>query len=473
MAPSPKAPTPVQQVTRSFLKLGAGELLARALSFITIIILARRLGAASYGIVGFANAVLMYFIAFTDFGIEFLGPRDVAFNPEAARKTASRALVLRVAIGCVLGLGLAGAGMSMLSGPDGVVLALYALILLPTGASTRWVHIGLEQAGRVALARVLGEALRALIVVLLVTSAASVLWAVAAHVIGEALTALVLLALLRGWLQWGGGTFASATSMLRRASPLAVTAVLGLVIYNSDLVLLRVFRDAETVGIYLAAFSLIALLGNLANTYANALLPSLTRADIADGTRADLYSTAMAHVVAVATPVTIGGVFLAPQIIELFFTAEYEASGLILQILMVSVFFVLLRAVLRIAFITTDRQRQDMWIATASAALSLALNLLAIPRFGAMGAAVTTVVTEIARTILSQAYVRRAGFPAVPLRRFWRTAVAAAVMLGVFVIAGPQALGWGLSMGIAAYLIPLALTGGIRFRRGALPELHV
>ncbi len=463
-----------RQATLSFLKLGAGEVLARALSFVAVVYLARRLGTEAYGMVGFAGAVMMYFVAVTDFGIEALGPREVAANPTAARGSTTRILLARVLIGCTLAVIVASGGFFLMGQPDGAVLALYALLLLPTGASSRWVHIGLEQAGRVAVARVLGEALRAALVLLLVTSAASLFWAVAAHVLGEALTALILLFALRGWLQWRSDrTVESVRPLLRRASPLAVTALLGLVIYNSDLVLLRLFRGVEPVGIYLAAFTLIALLGNLAGTYGSALLPSLTRASVEDGSRVRLFVTALSQVLAVAVPVTVGGIFLAPQIIDLFFTSEYVASGPILQVLMISIFLLLGRAVIRAALIASGLQRQDMWIAAVAAAVSLGSNLLVIPRFGAIGAAWTTVGTEVVRSALSVVWAARAGFPLPGLPRLWRTALGALAMVGAFSLLEEPSLAQGLAVGSIAYLVVLAVTGGIRWKPGHLPELRV
>ena len=43
-------------VTRNFVALGVGELAARVVSFLTVVYIARTLGAEAYGIVGFAAA---------------------------------------------------------------------------------------------------------------------------------------------------------------------------------------------------------------------------------------------------------------------------------------------------------------------------------------------------------------------------------------------------------------------------------
>ena len=47
-------------VTRSFIGLGFGEAAARLVAFVTTLVIARRLGADSLGIVAFAFAILLY-----------------------------------------------------------------------------------------------------------------------------------------------------------------------------------------------------------------------------------------------------------------------------------------------------------------------------------------------------------------------------------------------------------------------------
>ena len=69
-------------VIRNFLTLGSGELFGRLIGFAAMVYVARALGVTAYGIVGFAMAVILYFQAFVDGGVELLGPREVAAAPD-------------------------------------------------------------------------------------------------------------------------------------------------------------------------------------------------------------------------------------------------------------------------------------------------------------------------------------------------------------------------------------------------------
>jgi O-antigen/teichoic acid export membrane protein len=109
----------------------------------------------------------------------------------------------------------------------------------------------------------------------------------------------------------------------------------------------------------------------------------------------------------------------------------------------------------------------------AAAALNLVLNLTMIPVWGTPGAAAATLLTEAVRTALVLWYSRRAGLPFTSVRRFWRSALAGAGLTAV-VLTTTAASWWSaVALGILAYGAALTLLGGLRLRRGALPELTV
>ncbi len=73
-----------QTVARNFFALVSGEAVARLTAFATTIYIARTLGAESYGVIGFALAVILYLSRIADGGMEFfgLGIREIAEDRE-------------------------------------------------------------------------------------------------------------------------------------------------------------------------------------------------------------------------------------------------------------------------------------------------------------------------------------------------------------------------------------------------------
>ena len=453
-------------VTRNFVALGVGELAARVVSFLTVIYIARTLGAEAYGIVGFAAAVVLYFAGVADFGIEALGPREMAHDPKRVGPLAASVIAIRLLFSGVLALGIGLFGLLVLPNPDGHVLALQSLTLIAVGVSTRWVFLGMEKAGRVSVARVVGEVLRVLLVLLVVHSAADLLLVPLTQAIAELSTGLILLYLL--WRHGAMGKIrmrlAEAWAILRSAFPLVVTTLLGLVIYNSDLLLLRTFQGPESVGLYLAAYTLIALLGNLGTAYGASLLPTLTRAEGLEGGQVGLYRASISHVVAVAIPIGAGGYLLAPQIIGLAFGPSYESSAPVLAVLILSIPFLLVRMILQTVLVSAGQQERVMRITGWAAAFNVLLNLVLIPRFGMMGAAFTTVLTEVVRLVVIQVYVRMQGFPLTGGGRVVHTLISTALMVGVLILASVETLWVAVPLGAVVYGIAMFFPS-LRFPR--------
>jgi O-antigen/teichoic acid export membrane protein len=101
------------------------------------------------------------------------------------------------------------------------------------------------------------------------------------------------------------------------------------------------------------------------------------------------------------------------------------------------------------------------------------LNFIAIPIWGMLGAAVTTVLTEALRMLLAYRYVRTEGYQGTGIQRFWRSMVATTIMFAALLLLPMQTLWIAIPLGVVIFVLALALTGGIRLQRKGLPVLTV
>lgn len=462
-------------VGRSFLKLGTGEALARLIAFGAAVYLARLLGASVYGMIVLATAILLYVTCVSDCGIDQLGVRDVAHDRSRLRELVPEYLGARLFLALILIVLLVAVGLLVFPQPDGAVLAVYAFLLLPTALGSRWAHLGLEQGGRVAMSRVLTEAVAALVIVTTVHGPADVTRAPLAQILGEAVGAFLLLRLLPG----GSAGFrpvihpAVVGALFKRSWPLVGHTLLGLLIFNSDFFFLRVFRDSATVGYYAGAYTLVSFFLNLGTSYEMSLLPAITRLGPEPADQQRLYANAAAQVFAGALPIAAGGCLLAVPLVSLVFGPGYLASALPLRILIWCVPIALFRNVAQTGLIAFGRQDQLLRTAAWAAGINLLLNALLIPVWGMAGAALITVLTEAVRTGLAVRFARLTGLRLPGARRFVRPLVAAGVMAALLGLSGALPVWLAVPAGATVYGIALLLIGGARLRGWALPELTV
>ena len=88
-----------------------------------------------------------------------------------------------------------------------------------------------------------------------------------------------------------------------------------------------------------------------------------------------------------------------------------------------------------------------------------------------LGAALATLGTEIVRTAITLRGAVQAGFPLPSPARFWRASVATVAMTAALLLVRPSPVVASILLGALTYGAVLILAGGIRLRRGMLPEL--
>ncbi len=464
-------------VARNFLTLGSGEAVARIIAFAATVYVARVLGPESYGIIELAAAIVLYFTRVADFGIDLgLGVREIAARRADLDRLAPVVLTARILVSALLVTLLVAVGLLVLPPAEGKVLAVYSITLLAVGASTRWIHIGLEKTAYVSLSRTLGELLMVGLVFAFVRSSEDLVRVPMAKVAGDFLAVAIMAWLvgrfgikLRPRLDWS-----VLRPLVRRAWPLVLSALLGLMIYNSDLIFIRLFTGrSASVGYYAAAYTLIGFLANLGIAYSISLLPTLTRLGSDRHRQLALYRTAHAHVFAIGFPIAIGGSLLGGPIISLVFGPAYGPAVLALQIVVWSVPLGLLRDIPIAGLIANGREDSVLRLTAWATAFNLLLNLLLIPPFGIYGAAIASVLTEAFRMLLAFRAGGVYGWPSPHASRLWRSLLAGAVMAVGLSLLGPYSVPVMIGLGVLLYFGALSAVGGIRFRRGQLPELSV
>ena len=419
--------------------------------------------------------MLLYASHLTDFGLDTLGVVESSRQREQLPALVGSLVLGRLAMALLLWLPVVAAGLWLMPQPEGAILAASGALLLFRATNVRWALIGLERPGWVAASRACGELLTAIIIVAAVHAPGDLGSVPPAQVAGDALAALLValaLARLAGplSLRWNG---AAAMPVFRAAVPLVLHALLALLVFNSDLILLRTFRDAATVGLYAAAYTLVSFLSNLGVTYGTSLLPTLTRLVSDRAGMVELYHRSLVQAAAATLPLAVGGALVAGGMVELVFGEAYGASVRPLAILLATVPAVWVRVAAQMALVTAGRQRDVLTVTVIAAIVTVIGGLAAIPRWGMIGAAVVTLAAELLRLVLTLGLAARAGLPLPAPGRFVRPAVAVAAMgLAVSQLTALPVL-LAIGSGAAVYAVGLVLTGAIRLQGGGLPQLRL
>jgi O-antigen/teichoic acid export membrane protein len=396
----------------------ASRLIAYSLSLLSAIAISRALGAEAKGIISVATAVpgLAALVIGAGLGAsatvslrERWLPVASAVRLLAAYATVTGVTCLAAAVGLELWHPTGGPpyGAAAAASIGGLLLADYAGGLLQGRgrvAAGMWIRqavgIGHALAALLLIAAGVGEPFT--ILLLMAT------WAWACGAVG-----ILLVVRTR---HVGGPSERSASGSLRRLLGFGIRSqavwILLLLNYRLDLVLLGALGSLEEVGVYSVAVGFAEVVWFGANAVISILLPHLAGVDAAlvasrttAALRAAIVSTAVLAVVC-----SIGLALLA----EPLFGPEFAAAPIALAVLAPGLVAMSGFKVFAVHSVATHRTSLAIALAAAGVTLNVVLNIVLIPPFGGVGAALASTVSYTAISAVALRAVFRLLRPTRP-----------------------------------------------------------
>jgi len=370
--------------------LAASNLAQLALGVAQSVVLARWLGPAGWGELGWILSAVMVADAVAQAGLSNILVREVAAFPRNDGRTFGTVLALRgflAAAGALVLWPLAGpwAGLLLVAyvGQLGG-LVLRAKLERGFQIAANLIPITLSTAAVFAVAR--GRPAD-------VPLALSVL--AVATLVAAAVQLLLARARLASGLAWDR---ARAPALMREAWPLWAGAILVAWMYRLDVFLLkRLLPGGEgdlALGYYQTAYKPIEsghfLLGALVMT----AFPAFSARAGKPAALGETLKTAMRHARLFGGAAMIAALVLGPWAVRLLFGERYAPSGPAVQLLAPALVLVLANALLASFLTATGRQRELLMITVAMVAFKLAANLAVIPVWSYEGSAAMTTLTE-------------------------------------------------------------------------------
>jgi O-antigen/teichoic acid export membrane protein len=218
------------------------------------------------------------------------------------------------------------------------------------------------------------------------------------YVAGDAVGTFTAVFVLRSYFKKIFSNFSPklVLPILRSAWPFAISGAFGLLFTNTDILIISWMRSASDVGIYSAAIRIIQTLYIIPAVIQVSTLPLLSRLAKSDNAkfRYALERT-LGMIFFTSIPLAIGGAILGTSIMGFVFGAPYQAGGLSLEILMLTLLFDFPAAVIINALFAYEHQRSLVVSSALGGVVNVALDLVLIPIFGITGSAVATLIAQV------------------------------------------------------------------------------
>jgi O-antigen/teichoic acid export membrane protein len=188
----------------------------------------------------------------------------------------------------------------------------------------------------------------------------------------------------------------------------AGTGVMAALNWQAPLFMLAYFSTEIQSAEYGAASRFLIPVSILLGGYANAIQPNLARTILREPQNSGTYLSKIAgYPLIAATMAVVGSFFLSEYVLNFLFGERYVSAAPTLNILVMSIIPFCLVMVTSRGLIATGMQRIDLYANIIAFAACVCAGLIAIPRYGAVGAAIAQLVCFSTMAIIEIPFLTR------------------------------------------------------------------
>ena len=372
------------------------------LGILVIGLVARHLGAELFGELNFALAVLAVAVVVASVGMNRIVTREVVESgddADARSVVISTAFFMRLVVALVI-VALLSVYSYFFSSQDATLflLVVFSLLFNPFDVVdlhqqgvARLKSISVMRSGVFVVASVLKLALVYLDV--------GAVWFFFFVLVEHALIALCFYTFVvtnygRGYLSFRRCKWSKATSILKESWPEVFAGLGGILFMRLDQIMLQFMQGAESVGVYSAAVRISEAWYFFPIAVISASFPKIVQLRTGPAKR---YEDAM--VVLFSALVVIAGLavlfflMLSNQIVAVVFGAQYSESALVLQVHCLTAVFILMGSASGSWLAAERKLVWNLHRNLFGLVVNVVLNLTLIPRYGAVGAALATLIS--------------------------------------------------------------------------------
>ncbi len=375
----------------------ADNIIRGALSLVVVVWLARYLGPVQFGLLSFAGAFVLLFSPLASWGLDSIVVRNIVLKPEATNETLGTTFVLKL-LGGLLTTGLAFAAIYVLHPDDRlkqwlVGITAAATVFQALDAIDFWFQSQIQSKYTV-YAKNASFLIVALVKIFLILMNAPLLafaWAGLVEIFLGSLGLAIAYKFTGNLLTAWHASFGMANRLLRDSWPLILSGIVSMIYLRIDQVMLEEMMGSEEVGVYSAAVRIAEAWYFLPMAVFSSVFPSVVEAktmsdELFYGRLQQLYKFMAFIGYAVAVPAS----FLSGFLITILYGAEYARAGAMLAVLLWAGLFVSLGVARSSFLMSMNWTKVHFMTVLLGSMLNIFLNLILIPRYGGMGAAIAS-----------------------------------------------------------------------------------
>ena len=385
-----------RRVLKNIFSLTIAEIANKGIVFISTAYLARAIMPEGFGMLGYANALLVYFLLIANLGFNIVGSREIAKQHDLVPRYVNSIVTIRSLLSVI-----ALAGMFFMpyilnkDAPEKYVIWICSLNLLSNAILLDWVFQGIERMEVLAIRQVVTSLLNLAGIIIFVTSKSDVVIAMVISVAAAALNAGWMLLL---YIKFYGGVkfnfdFKLWFNLLKSSIPISFSNFFIVILNTLNILMLGQLKTDHETGIYVAGFKLLVLTIVPSGIIQNAFFPLLSRADTIEEKQKLMQKYSLLMFLC-GTFISCLFFTYSEFIITVTYGSNYLDTIVVLRVIMITSAIVYINTNFFPPLVSWQKERTVMYAIISGGIVNIILNLLIIPKYGAVGAAVATIFSE-------------------------------------------------------------------------------
>jgi O-antigen/teichoic acid export membrane protein len=425
----------VRLIAKNTASLFLSNLIGRIFGFFFVMYAARYLEAGQFGVLSSALALVGIFGILPEWGLTSLMVREVARDRTLVEKYIANVTVIRIVLAAVTFL-LIAITVNLLGYPQQTAEVIYLIAFSVILSVFNNVFNAAFQAFEMMEYSSIGGVLNSFLILIGALYAISQGYNVIAFAYIYVVSNLVVLifSLFISTSRCSGLRTKADPQfciwVMKESFPFFISSIFATIAYRIDMVMLSIMKGDAIVGWYSAAYKLLDVSIVIPAVFVLAIYPSLSKFFVSSQNALKLsYEKSFKYLSVLAIPLAVGTTILAERIILLIYQSGYDNSVGALQVLIWTVPMVFLNYVSGTTLASINKQNLLTRIFFITMISNIILNLVLIPGYSYVGAALATVLTEMASFILCYYFLSKLIYR-VPLSSiFLKPALSSAIML--------------------------------------------
>jgi len=397
------------RVPRNAIYLLSGKIISTVLGVIFVIYVAIQLGLTQFGIYTLGNYFAGLFVILGDLGLSNYTTREIARDKNNAQDILNRVFSLRLVLSLLAFI----IGINVLLFVDyGLFTEQLTMIILFTHIFFRsflsfLFHIfeGFEHMGFITIAEAFRRGIDLVIGIWVLSQGYGLTFLILGLVLSDLIILTFTWVLLYSSLPIRIRIVFSSIDWydtLASAIPFGLLLAFLGVINSIDTTMLGKMRGEHEVGLYGAVIRITSVLTIIPLMTATAMFPATSRLYNTSIDKARLIFVKLIRLMTfLGMPIAFGTTLIGSSLIVFIYDATYLPAAIPLKIVIWSVGIVFLNLPMVMFLSSIEKQKQATVIIGISALSNILLNLVLIPQYGMIGAATTTVVSQVIILLLS------------------------------------------------------------------------